>query len=61
MPPEIEVNAMISGGNVFLHLKEGMVEENSTAFRLVNRVLSSLHVGQLDEDGVEGAGDHHQD
>ena len=61
MPPEIEVNPMISGGKVFLHLKEGMVEENSTAFRLVNWVLSSLHVGQLDEDGVEGAGDHHQD
>ena len=61
MPPEIEVNPMITDGNVFLHLKEGMVEENSTAFRLVNWVLSSLHVGQLDEDGVEGAGDHHQD
>ena len=61
MPPEIEVNPMISGGNVFLHLKEGMVEENPTAFRFVNWVLSSLHVGQLDEDGVEGAGDHHQD
>ena len=43
------------------HLKEGVVEENSASLSVADRVLGSLHVGQLDEDCVQRPRDDHED
>ena len=44
-----------------LHLKKWVVEENSASFRIMNRVLRSLHVRQLDEHCVQRPRDDHED
>ena len=59
-PPATEENQIYALEKPF-HLKKGVVEENSASFSLADRVLGSLHVGQLDEDCVQRPRDDHED